>query len=317
MSEKKLDLIYKFEGSVVDKGINVFELAPILLSLGYLIKEGHNTLNPTGREISINVKPFEKGSFVVDILLFATNHSQQILDFVDGADVAISQVKETLEWIGLISAPSGVTLLELIRRLKEPPKTVEQIAPNEYRYTGGNNISITVNGNVNKLYQNPVIQQNLPRAYEDLFEKTGVDVVRSYLKDKSNETEVLVTKEDSSAFAAYANADLTLTSEFDETEFTASLNPKRGSYEGEGRNWSFRFGGSPDSVITATVKDRVFLDKIERGEIKLHYRDLLKARLRMRQEIRDQQVSSAIYEILEVTEYRPVSSEPRQGSLLS
>src|SRR4030042_4849898 len=75
-----IDLIYKLNGKI-DEGINVFELSPILLSVGTLIKEAHRTLYPDDREVAINIKPFERGSFEIDILMFAKTTLDQFLDF--------------------------------------------------------------------------------------------------------------------------------------------------------------------------------------------------------------------------------------------
>ena len=55
---KKIDLIYKLDGTI--DGIDLFELSPILLSVGQLIKRSNDIVNPLGKDIGINVKPFEK-----------------------------------------------------------------------------------------------------------------------------------------------------------------------------------------------------------------------------------------------------------------
>lgn len=63
MSEAKqtTNLIIRLEGPALDNGIDVFELAPALLAVGTIIKESNDILNPLGKEVGINVKPFEHG----------------------------------------------------------------------------------------------------------------------------------------------------------------------------------------------------------------------------------------------------------------
>lgn len=312
--KKTLNLIYRLEGGEVDDGIDVFQLAPILLSIGSLIKEGHKTLHPGKREIVVNVKPFEKGSFIIDINLFSQNNLQQIIDFANKD--SIKEIKEVLEWVGIISGGAG-SLIWLIKKLRKPPTKIEKLKEDEYRYSAEDGVSITINGNIHKLYQNPNIQESLPRAYVDLFDKINLDKVSSYLKDESDGTTVIVDNNDVSAFRSYANADLSLTSEFEETFFEVLLNPKRGSFEAERDNWSFRMGGNRDQIITATIKDENFLASVRDGDIKPHFKDLIKAKVKMKQEIKEQQVSATTYEIIQVLEYRPAPPSKIQEPLIT
>lgn len=67
----KVNLIYKLSGQGIEDGIDVFELSPILLSFGKMITEAHRVVYPDHREIAVNIKPFQKGSFEIDILMFA------------------------------------------------------------------------------------------------------------------------------------------------------------------------------------------------------------------------------------------------------
>jgi hypothetical protein len=58
MPERHLNFVYKLEGDVTE--VNVFKLAPTLLALGELIREGNRQINPGGREIAVNVNRFAK-----------------------------------------------------------------------------------------------------------------------------------------------------------------------------------------------------------------------------------------------------------------
>ena len=86
------------------------------------------------------------------------------------------------------------------------------------------------------------------------------------------------------------------------------LKPKRLSVEGEPDNWSFRKGG--DTVITATIKDQDFLDKIKSGEIRLAKEDLLEVNLLEIQEVHGEDIY-AKYEVLKVLNYKPSPIQSR------
>ena len=48
------------------------------------------------------------------------------------------------------------------------------------------------------------------------------------------------------------------------------LNPKRGSFDGDPKDWSFRRG---DEIVVATIRDKDFLDKCQNGEYRLNHSD--------------------------------------------
>ncbi len=315
---KKIDLIYRLEGPDIEKGIDVFELAPMLLSIGEMIRESNKTLNPGGKEIAINVKPFGKGSFIVDIVLFSQTIVQQILEFAQSVSVEdIESLKEVLRTLGIIVGGSGSTyaLIKLIKFLKgKTPIKIEKIGPNEFRVFSDDTTSVTINGKVHRLYINPKIQQNIYRVYGAPSEKEGIDKIESYLREDVENTKVEIEKKEFPYFKTYATSEILGASEIVENTSIMFLNPKRGSYEGEGTSWSFRKGSNREDIVRVTnIRDKDFLSQIEKGEIRLHHDDLLKVELLEKQKIVGQAVVSITYEILKVLDYQKA---PEQKSLL-
>ena len=78
------------------------------------------------------------------------------------------------------------------------------------------------------------------------------------------------------------------------------LNPKRGSFENDPRDWSFYRG---TEVITATIKDKLFLKDYAEGRYRLNSSDLLTVDLLERQTVVGTIVKKPAYEILRVTNY--------------
>lgn len=310
---KNIDLIYRLDGEreKIENGFSVFEIAPILLSVGELIKESNKTLYPLGRDIAVNVKPFREGSFIIDIVIFAQNNFQEIIDYVDRNDV--QQIKELLEWIGIIVVGATATkcsLYKLIKFLHGKPKTVEKINPNEIRYTGEDGNSITVNKQVHQLFQNCNIQNVFYNGFGKPLEQSGVTKIETYLKD-SNQSDigaVEFSKNEAKFLKNYSDAEVP-SLDFEETvesKMEVFLSPKRGSFDADPRQWSFRMGGADNQIITATIKDEKFLEECKVGKIKPHHTDVLKVRLIQKikkiNEILDS--NSISFEVEEVLEYQ-------------
>lgn len=295
--DKKVNLIYKLEGNLVNKGIDVFELSPLLLSIGKLIQDSNNIVHPNSERISVNVKPFQRGSFVIELALSATNNLQQIIHFINKDNT--KQIKELLEWIGLIGGGTA-GVIGIYKFLKGPPKKTE-VKADEVKVTDQNDNSITVNKKAFALFQNNDIQQNIYNIYGNFLGKDGVDSVKSYIKEDQEETEVKVIKDEVPYFNP-ANAMLDEVKDDKRNITQCFLKPKRLSVEGEPDNWSFRKGG--ETVITATIKDDDFLDKIKSGEIRLSKEDLLEVNLLEIQEVNGDDIY-AKYEVLKVLNYKP------------
>jgi len=54
---------------------------------------------------------------------------------------------------------------------------------------------------------------------------------------------------------------------------TEYLQPKRGSFDGDGKQWSFHRGRE---IIYAKSKDEAFLERYRRGLVRMHHTDVLR-----------------------------------------
>lgn len=307
----KVNLIIKLEGPAIEEGLNLFDLAPSLIAIGNLITESNKIVNPEGREIAINIKPFEKGSFIIDLYLFAKTNINQILSFIS-SDYA-EQIKTLLEWIGLTVAVGGggKGLIQLIKFLKVKPQNVEKLSSGDVRYTNKNGQSFTTNEKVNKLYNNCVIQNNTYQGFGKLLQQKGINEINTYIKDdiKSLET---IKKEDVEALKNFSE----ISDEeniINESESKIYLRFKRGSFEGDGNNWSFRIGNKDKDVIVAAVKDDIFLKKVKSGEIRPNHHDTFKVILKTKQKMKNEELITS-YEIMKVLEY---TEAPKQMNIFN
>jgi hypothetical protein len=299
--ENHLNFVYKLDGEISE--IDVFKLAPVLLSLGQLIQDSNELLFPHGKQIGVNVKPFRSGSFIVDLTVFSHTNLQQILSFFDSDK--IKEIKYLLEWLGLISG--GVLgAVKVMKFLAGKPKSVEQISEDEIRYTAGDDRSITVNSKVHQLLSSTKITNNIFNVYTTpLDELPAVNDVRTYLEGQPA-TEEKVGRSDVPALREFVNpapipslAGETVTETLHRHVY---LNPKRGAFDGDPKDWSFRKG---DQILTATIKDKDFLKKCTEGAYRLNHSDLLTVDLLERQRVMGTQTMKPTYEIVKVTEYIP------------
>lgn len=310
-NNNKVNLIIKLEGPAIEEGLNLFDLVPSLIAIGNLITESNKIVNPEGREIAINIKPFEKGSFIIDLYLFAQTNINQILSFIS-SDYA-EQIKTLLEWIGLTVAigGGGKGLIQLIKFLKDKPQNVEKLSSGDVRYTNKNGQSFTTNEKVNKLYNNCVIQNNTYQGFGKLLQQKGINEINTYIKDdiKSLET---IKKEDVEALKNFSE----ISGEeniINESESKIYLRFKRGSFEGDGNNWSFRIGNKDKDVIVAAVKDDIFLKKVKSGEIRPNHKDTFKVILKTKQKMKNEELITS-YEIMKVLEY---TEAPKQMNIFN
>jgi len=277
----------------------------ILLSLGELIQQSNRELFPAGPEIGVNVKPFREGSFVVDLSIFQSSNFQQLMQFL--TPHSLEQLQSLLECIGLVATGTGAITIGAVKALKllgGKPKAVEAIGTGQVRLTTVDDRTITIDRSTNLLLQNSSIVSNLYKVFNDPLEaQPNVTDVKTFLKE-DEKSAVIVDRTDLPGFREYAHPSATLeTTGETATETTHSgvfLNPKRGAFGDDPKDWSFYRG---DEVITATIRDKDLLQKCANGEYRLNQADLLVVDLLERQRVKGTVVQKPIYEILKVTKY--------------
>ena len=302
-----MNLVYELYGEV-GEGIDVFDLAPLLLSIGEILQEGNKTLFPRGKELSVNIKPFREGSFIIDVALLHKDLLQAALDFVLNPSNDVENIKALLKALGIIGG-EGIGLFQLVKFLKGKLPSLMELKDGKFILFNYERTQITIDESVHKLYTNPIIGKEINRVGQ-IIEKDNIREVESYIKGEEQKTKMV--KEDAKYFKEYIPGNSIEKEQIVENESVIVLNPKRGSYEGESNAWSFRKGGSRDEVINATIKDADFLTKIKEGKIRPAHTDLLKVRILAKQKIVGTEVVSVTYDILKIEEY---TKSPEQTKL--
>ena len=150
-----------------------------------------------GRQIGVNVKPFRKGSFIVDLALFSPSHIQQLLDFQ--TPHSLEQLNSLLSSIGIVGTGIGTTTMGavgVIKFLRGKPKAVEELKGGEVRYTSQDDKSITVNGSVHSIQQSNRNKRYFFKVYvTPMQDQPSIDDVKTYLKGHE-ESAIVVGRND-------------------------------------------------------------------------------------------------------------------------
>jgi hypothetical protein len=295
--QKNVALICKIDGRKINKGMNVHELGNMLNAFGSLLQESNRIINPSARDLIVLARP-KKGSILIDLAIQGEAMIQKLMDY---ALTEGQQIKELLSFIGVVSG-LDINLLNLIKMIRGKPISIKKTSKGEYEYSTGAN-SITVPGKVHTLYQNSNIQNNIQNIYVKPFEGDQVEVIETHLKGKKGKVEI--TKSDIDAFQNYCNNVPTeiesMKKEINET--IEYLRPTKGSFKGDKSAKAYSFISTKKGTITGNILDGKFLNKLKTGEVRFHYSDLLKVRLREEHKQSHEGIVS-IYHILEVIEYK-------------
>ena len=103
-----VDFIYRIEG---DNQLGLSELIPILTSLGELIQEGNRAANPDSPDIAISVKPFEEGSFEIELLL-SPGTMGALFAFIQAG--GLQKITDVLSNIGLVATKAKSSYTSLL-----------------------------------------------------------------------------------------------------------------------------------------------------------------------------------------------------------
>lgn len=303
---EKIDLIYKLNGDF-ENGIDVFELAPVLLSLGNLISESRKTIYPDKPPLAVNVRPFKEGSFDIQIILHPVSNIQKILDIIRSPGG--NDIKELLQYIGLIIPPVGATgagcisLIKLIKWLKGKPKNIEKTNAHELKYIDNNGNGILVDPKIHALYQNISIQQTIYNGIARPFENKHVENIECFIKDDQN-TRELIESDIVEPCKNYATGEIPSAEEITENINIRKLwvHPKRISCEGESNSWSFRIVGSDETLKVTNIKDEQFLENVKESRYRLASADKLYIEVQEKQKMQGDKGTMS-YEIIRVIEY--------------
>ncbi len=297
----KVEIIYKLDGVNAEDGVDVFEIAPVLMNFGELVRSANSTLGYE-QKIDVRVKPFEKGSWVTQFI-FDQSTVKSLLTYL-GSDEG-KNLMTVLGLLGISNVKSIVTGVSGIVRWTKGK--VNNFTKNEERNTvtyispSGEKLEVTMAEH--RLVQSPLIQNNYYNCIVAPFDKFPTTTGITFETKEGLDGIKKFTEDDKTYFEEYARTTL-----LDEAEENLSmlngvfLKPKRGSYSGEEKAYSFIMG---DNTILwpVTIDDKSFLEQLTKGEIRLYHEDVLKVDLEIKQKKDSTNRMLSTYVVKRVVEY--------------
>ena len=299
----EVHLIYQIEGRRND--VPVFELSQTLEGIGQIIQEADSVIYNDDHRLNVKVRPFEEGSFVMDLVLSVQN-SPAVLFFLSQPE-ALARIKQVLEYLGLVKKTKEifVNLLEVIEFLKKgKPAKVEPAGPDVYNYYNQDGAVLPVNLPIHNLVNNGTIQQFIFPAVAAPLQRETVEAVRTLIANQPS-TEARVLKAELPALKAYSEPDPEPPKEeIIENTTTEFLNPKSGTYGDTEGTWTFTEAGTNKNPFHAKITDEQFLARYGRGAIRFYHDDVLKVKVKREQRLKNGR-SKTTSEIIEVMDYTP------------
>ena len=298
MSKEQFELAY--DGDAVRAGMDVYELAPALLSVGDLVRDSNRYLNQDRAVVSVQVKSdFQRGSFEISLLLDQSlvEHAKEVL-----FGAAVIDAKTLIETIFGTAEKGGeivMGILKLYKILKGESIRPQQVIHNEsttiIQYNGG---QINVEPQTAQLYMNDVVRGEMDRVVRPLA-RPGIDTMEVRSKKKMVER---ISKDDlpqrvltgeTMELGDPAHRILTNTRE-------ARLRVIKANFE-KGK-WGFSDG---TTKFGADIHDPIFQQRLNAREIGFYKGDVLRVLLETVQTLGDGGRFTTAYHIHHVLEYIP------------
>ena len=311
MPATKTQVIYRLDGVSADDGVDVFEISPVLMHFGELVRSA-NLLLGNEQKIDVRIKPFREGSWIADFV-FQQNTVNHLLSYLK-TDEGVSLLL-LCNLLGISAKDGIVGLVDVIRWTKGFVTNFKKKDEKTIIYPSPTGEELEVSIATHKLVQSPVIQNNYYNSVIVPFDKfPSVASITLEVTGASAKKQVF-TEADKPAFEQYARTEL-----LEDIEANVStlggvfLKPKRGSYSGEEKAYSFVMGDN-NILWPVTIDDEEFLQKLRSGELRLYSEDVLKVNLEISQKRDSTNKVLTTYAVKKVIEYIKYE-KPKQLGLI-
>lgn len=285
----KTSFIISYDGIALrDHIMDVKDLAPALLAIGQVFDEANRSINNNKIEIKLQVKALNAGSFEVFFDL-VQGFSDQIKTLFSGGGVS-----SILNFKELIFGTGG--LLWLIKELKgEKPDKIEDQQNGNVRLTFKRE-TIIIDFKLLRLYQDIAVRESIEKILTPLKEN-GID---SFSAKSENEELVRIEKDEIKYFALPAIEDEIV----NESEHQSAYSIVSLAFKDDNK-WRLHDG---NSTIYATIKDEMFIKKVDQNLISFTKGGVLLCKVKTTQWKTGDGLKTE-HEVLEVISHKPASRQ--------
>lgn len=258
------NLSIRYAGDAITDGrIPIRDLAPSLLALSESFQQIQQVIDPDSDPISLDIKATSKGSFIVDLVLA---NGKDIISHVVSL-LNSNPTNAVLNLSGIVTTFYGV--IKLIKKLyNKKIKKQETLANGDIKLTLDKNESIIINKVILDSYQNVNIRTSVHSVVKPL-EKDGINSVEINSDKNLN---VSVEKNEYKKFEVPQAKD----KELDDKVSTEYLQIENIAFEHDNK-WKF---SEDTNKFWASIKDKDFIDRVEKNQTQFGSTDILKVRLR-------------------------------------
>lgn len=305
MSQDEFQLVY--DGADVRAGsMDVYDLAPALLSVGDLVRETNRFFNEDRSNVVLQVRSdFQRGSFEISLILdqgiveqakqvlFGGNviDAKGLVDLLFGHTVSV-----TAGTTALTGAVMGVVKLYKLLKGQQPKPEAVRIEDNSVTIIQ----DIHVEAKTAQLYMNEAIRSRIDRVVRPLA-KEGIDTLEvrkgKELIERIEKAEV--------PERVYESSRESRTAEVLSDTREALLKVTKANFE-KGK-WGFSDG---TAKFGADVNDAAFQEKLDKREIGFYKGDVLRVMLKTVQTTQSSGNFKTKYSIERVLEHRPLPVQP-------
>lgn len=305
MSQAEFEISYDGPATAAGR-MDVRELGPALLGLGYLVSDANESLNGDAASVSISVRAgFKKGSFgvVFDVIQKAIH--DPISTFISPEATAAANL---LQILGFASG-AGISLIALIRKARgRKPTSVEPVNKNESKVTyntgDGNSQTFIVNNGTLTLYESPSVRRDIAGITEPL-RGGGIDSIK--IKQGGEEVERITADE----APLFEDVDITESAEpTNVSEYTAILRVSAPYLES--RKWRLSDNSQTEWY---SIDDEEFWSAVQRRTERFGAGDQLRANVRLQQWERSDGSFRTQKSIIRVTRHVEALPAPETGNL--
>ena len=298
------EIVYRIGADENIDGIEVHEIADVMYAFAETVEAA---IKETGNEgtLSINVRPFKKGSFVTEFVLSYGATVVSLFSSPEGCTLV--GILTTLGFFGM--SPKSVP--NVIRRVKGHINENKANGDGTYTYGMGRD-AITVDEETHRIIQSPKVAKPYKTVsvgpIVKIDKSINITIQGKNEFDSHNATAGSHFNEaDVASIEAYAHVAIEGVPEEQEDIVSISHNvalvPKSGPYDGGENGYTFQF--ADETYKKVQIHDLEFRLKLERGEVRLMNRDLLVVDMETTQSISKSGKTSTSRAITKVNRYSP------------